>query len=76
MKLAYALICLQDLLRDDGIIICPTYPMTAPIPELGFFQYDCSVYTAFANVMQLPSTHIPMGLNHKGMPIGFQVFVN
>ncbi|XP_076239341.1 fatty-acid amide hydrolase 2-B-like [Calliopsis andreniformis] len=63
----------NSLLRDDAVIICPTYPEAAPFPQLGLFQYDCSVYSGFANLMQLPSTHVPMGLNDNGLPIGFQV---
>ncbi|XP_076240162.1 fatty-acid amide hydrolase 2-B-like [Calliopsis andreniformis] len=69
----HILMYLQDLLKEDGVLICPSYPITAPIPQLCFYQTDCGVYSALANLMQLPSTHVPVGLNNKGLPIGFQV---
>lgn len=31
------------------------------------------VYAKFFNVMGFPSTHVPMGLNKEGLPVGFQV---
>jgi fatty acid amide hydrolase 2 len=31
------------------------------------------VYTAIMNVMELPSTQVPLGLNAQGIPLGVQV---
>ncbi|XP_076239359.1 fatty-acid amide hydrolase 2-like [Calliopsis andreniformis] len=63
----------NDLLRDDGVLICPTYPQPAPFPELVVFQCDYGMYGGVANLLHLPSTHVPMGLNAVGLPVGFQV---
>ncbi|XP_076687205.1 fatty-acid amide hydrolase 2-B isoform X2 [Andrena cerasifolii] len=64
---------LKDLLKDDGVLICPTYPVAASFAEIGLLEFDYCLYAAFANLMQLPATHVPMRLNAKGLPIGFQV---
>lgn len=63
----------QDLLKDNGILVCPTFHHAADFPQLSFFEYDATIYCAFANLMYLPSTHIPLGLNEDGIPIGIQV---
>lgn len=65
--------CLQNLLADDAIFICPTYPQPAPFPQLISFQCDYGTYGGFANMLHLPSTNVPMGLNSNGLPVGFQV---
>ncbi|XP_076624983.1 fatty-acid amide hydrolase 2-B-like [Colletes latitarsis] len=64
---------INKLLGDDGVFICPTYPHTSLWPELAVFEIDSVNYCAISNVLKLPSTHVPMGLNKDGMPIGFQV---
>lgn len=63
----------NDLLKDDGVLICPTYPLPTFFQDLIPFKSDSSVYCVIANLLQLPATHVPMGLNKKGLPIGFQV---
>ncbi|XP_029052186.1 fatty-acid amide hydrolase 2-B-like [Osmia bicornis bicornis] len=63
----------NNMLKDDAVFIYPTFPFAATYPELVFFNFDCSVYSSLANLLHLPSTHIPMGLNNDGLPIGFQV---
>ena len=30
-------------------------------------------YLAIANLLELPSTHCPMGINKAGLPVGLQV---
>lgn len=64
---------INDLLKDNGILVCPTFHHAADFPQLSFFEYDATIYCAFANLMYLPSTHIPLGLNEDGIPIGIQV---
>jgi fatty acid amide hydrolase 2 len=32
-----------------------------------------AMYSMIFNVLGLPSTHVPLGLNEEGMPIGIQV---
>lgn len=57
------------------MLICPTYPVAASFAEIGLLEFDYCLYAAVANLMRLPATHVPMRLNAKGLPIGFQVLV-
>ena len=64
---------LEDLLGDDGVLLYPPYPAPAPRhrkPLLPPFHW---VYTAILNVMELPVTQVPMGLDGRGLPLGVQV---
>ncbi|CAG9816000.1 unnamed protein product [Phaedon cochleariae] len=64
---------LTDLLGDDGVFLYPTHPTSAPYhnePLVKPFNFS---YTAVINVLGFPSTHCPMGLDKKGLPIGVQV---
>lgn len=64
---------LQDALGDDGVLIHPPYPEVAPrhygalLPPFNF------VHCAIFNVMEVPSTSVPMGLDRAGLPLGVQV---
>jgi aspartyl-tRNA(Asn)/glutamyl-tRNA(Gln) amidotransferase subunit A len=68
----------------DGVdvVLTPTMPMTAPvigedasIPEepasLGLFSYIR--FTCLANLIDLPSVSMPVGLDEVGMPVGLQL---
>lgn len=51
---------LEALLANDGVIICPTFPLPAPrhhFPLWNPFQFQ---YTAAFNVLQLPATACPV----------------
>lgn len=64
---------LLDLLGDDGVLLYPTHPTSAPYhnePLIKPFNFS---YTAVINVLGLPATHCPMGLSKNGLPIGVQV---
>ncbi|XP_076163976.1 fatty-acid amide hydrolase 2-A-like [Ptiloglossa arizonensis] len=64
---------LNNLLGDNGVIISPTFPRQPGISELCVLNSDCIKYTTIWNVLKLPATHVPMGLDSNGLPIGFQV---
>lgn len=62
-----------DLMGDNGVILYPPYTCTAPrhyVPMLKTFDWT---YCGIVNVMQLPSTQVPMGLDDQGLPLGVQV---
>jgi len=62
-----------DELVGDGVMLYPPYPEPAPRharPLVSPFNW---VYTAILNVMELPVTQVPMGLNAEGLPLGVQV---
>ncbi|KAJ8679442.1 hypothetical protein QAD02_015229 [Eretmocerus hayati] len=63
----------KDMLGDDGIFLFPTHPTAAPLhyePLVKPFNFS---YTAIINVLGLPATACPLGLNQQGLPIGIQV---
>lgn len=64
---------LEEALGDTGVMLYPPYARTAPKhyhPLLRPFEW---VYTAILNVMLLPVTQVPMGLDSRGLPLGIQV---
>lgn len=64
---------LHNLLGDNTVIVMPTFPQATSYPGNIVLQTDSAVYCAWGNFMQVPATHVPMGLNEKGLPIGIQV---
>jgi fatty acid amide hydrolase 2 len=65
-----------EISRDiggHGVLLYPSYPTVAPKhhrPLLPPLQW---VYTAIMNVMELPVTQVPLGLDGDGLPLGVQV---
>ncbi|XP_025266453.1 fatty-acid amide hydrolase 2-like isoform X2 [Camponotus floridanus] len=64
---------LLDLLGENGIFIYPTFRCPAIFSEFMLCETLNEVYCAIFNVFGFPAVHIPMGLNHEGLPIGVQV---
>lgn len=64
---------LFDLLGDDGVLIYPTHPTSAPYHNQPLVKPFNFSYTGIINALKLPATHIPMGLDRHGLPIGVQV---
>ncbi|XP_043483070.1 fatty-acid amide hydrolase 2-B isoform X2 [Leptopilina heterotoma] len=64
---------IEDLLGDDGILICPTFSTSA------FFHYEMLQYVYYStfmtifNSLGLPVTQCPMGITEKGLPVGLQI---
>lgn len=64
---------LVELIGENGIMLYPSYTSVAPPhykPLLPPFHW---VYTGILNVMELPVTQVPLGLNKQGLPLGVQV---
>lgn len=64
---------MAEALAGNSVLLYPTYPQCAPRhykPLMPPFNW---VYTAIINVMELPSTQVPLGLNGQGLPLGLQV---
>ena len=64
---------LDDLLGENGVMLYPSYVSAAPkhyLPQLHPFSWS---YTGILNVMTLPVTQTPLGLNNHGLPLGVQV---
>jgi len=64
---------LLDILGDDGVFILPTHPI--PAYQHGQFTMKTAGvgFTMIFNTLEMPATHVPMGLNKDGIPIGLQV---
>lgn len=63
----------EALIGPAGIMLYPSYASVAPRhgrPLLKPFHW---VYTAIINVLELPSTQVPLGLNAAGLPLGVQL---
>lgn len=67
---------LDTLLGDNGVFFYPTLPKAALYHNQMIVQPLNFTYTCIFNVLGLPATHCPMGLNSQGLPIGFQVISN
>ncbi|XP_068753197.1 fatty-acid amide hydrolase 2-like [Montipora capricornis] len=64
---------LQDLLGNDGILLYPSAPNTAvPHQKSSLAPLDFS-FTSVFNVMNLPVTQCPLGLDRDGLPLGIQI---
>lgn len=68
---------LEERLGDDGVLLYPSYSMPAPkhgapLRRQLRLSFDYA-YTALLNVMELPVTQVPLGLNAQGLPLGVQV---
>lgn len=64
---------LETLLGDDGVLIFPSNSSSAGFHFTPFFQpYRFSYYSIF-NILRVPCTQVPMGLDSRGLPLGVQV---
>ncbi|XP_015518190.2 fatty-acid amide hydrolase 2 [Neodiprion pinetum] len=63
----------MDLLGDDGVFLFPTFVTSAPFHGQLSLQLAGTLYCIICNVLGLPSTHVPMGLDSEGLPVGLQV---
>ncbi|MDG1479569.1 MAG: amidase [Myxococcota bacterium] len=64
---------LDEALGADGLLLYPSHPTPAPRHYVPLTRPISWVYTAILNVMELPVTQVPLGLDAKGMPLGVQV---
>lgn len=67
---------MKEILGDDGVILYPTYTSVAPAHNIPILKPMDWIYTAIINVMELPSTQVPLGLNKDKLPLGFQIIGN
>ncbi|KIH43417.1 hypothetical protein ANCDUO_26576, partial [Ancylostoma duodenale] len=64
---------LTETLGDDGILLVPSWPTTAPFHHQLVFTFFNTAYTCLFNALTLPVIQCPMGLDSKGLPLGIQV---
>jgi len=63
---------LTKMLGKNGIMLYPSYVKPAPLHREPLLKPFHWVYTAIVNVMEMPATQIPLGLNENGLPLGIQ----
>jgi fatty acid amide hydrolase 2 len=62
-----------EAIGPDGVMLYPSYPTTAPrhnTPINLRFEY---VFMGILNILELPVTQVPLGLDEEGLPLGVQV---
>lgn len=68
---------LTSAIGEHGVMLYPTFPRVAPRhrwPAVRILAYSfASAYASLINVLEFPSTQVPMGLDEAGLPTGFQV---
>lgn len=63
----------NELLGDNGILLMPTHPESAPKHLTTAFKIFNTSYTCLPNILQCPVTQCPLGLSKDGLPIGVQI---
>ena len=64
---------LAELLGPDGVMLYPSYAESAPRHGRPLLPPTRWAYTAILNVLEMPATQVPMGLDERGLPTGVQV---
>lgn len=57
----------------DGVLLFPSYTRTAPRHGRPMLTPIDWIYTAVFNVLEMPVTQVPLGLDGQGLPLGIQV---
>lgn len=65
---------LQELLGDDGVLLCPPFPGVATYHGEACMKPLNVMYSAIFNVLGAPATIVPVGLSRKeNMPLAVQI---
>lgn len=65
---------LVRLIGDDGVLLYPSFHSVAPRHGWALWPpLSWGAYTGIFNMMELPSTQVPLGLGAEGLPLGVQV---
>ncbi|GJQ74745.1 hypothetical protein Trydic_g21594 [Trypoxylus dichotomus] len=63
----------SNALGENGVIICPTFPVDAPFHRALFTKSYDNVYMSVFNSLGFPATVAPVGFSKKGLPFGLQI---
>lgn len=64
---------LNTLLDENSVLIMPTFPFPAPYHNEIILLAANFAYTGIFNVLGLPATQCPVGMNKHGLPLGLQI---
>jgi fatty acid amide hydrolase 2 len=69
---------LSETLGDDGVLIFPSFPITAPYHNQPLWTNTFDfIYFGIINALGFPSTQCPLGLSPSdGLPTGVQIIAN
>ncbi|KAM9325913.1 fatty-acid amide hydrolase 2 [Gastrophryne carolinensis] len=67
---------INTLLGNDGILIYPAHPKVAPKHYEPLTMPFNFAYTGIFNVLGVPVTQCPLGLNEDGLPLGIQIIAS
>ena len=63
----------ETLAAANGVLILPAQPGVAPLHDEAWLRPHNCGYTGFWNVLEVPATAVPMGLDGRGLPVAVQV---
>ncbi|XP_026672661.1 fatty-acid amide hydrolase 2-B-like isoform X4 [Ceratina calcarata] len=66
----------EELLGDDGVLIFPSFASASHYQYQAYAKVADFTYMMIYNVLGLPVTQCPMGLNKRGLPVGIQIVAN
>ncbi|XP_039959237.1 fatty-acid amide hydrolase 2-A-like [Bactrocera tryoni] len=61
------------MLGNNGVFFFPTFPVPALYHNSSILFLSNVDYCMIFNILGFPTTHIPMGHDDNGLPVGFQV---
>lgn len=66
---------IKGLLKSDNnvILVCPTLPNLPPYHNTSIKHFFDIPMVGIWNLLKLPVTQVPLGLNYQGLPLGFQL---
>lgn len=64
---------IESMLGEDGVLLKPSYPSVAPKHHRALVPPFKWIYTGIFNVLEMPVTQVPLGLDARGIPVGVQV---
>jgi fatty acid amide hydrolase 2 len=67
---------ISEAIGPDGVMLFPSFSTPAPFHKVPLLHPFHFVYTAIVNVLELPATQVPLGLNRAMQPLGVQVVGN
>ena len=62
----------RELLGQDGVLVLPVHPHTAPRHNAAVLRPFDFLYTAAFNALRVPATAAPCGFDARGLPLAVQ----
>jgi fatty acid amide hydrolase 2 len=66
----------RELLGEDGVLVSPAYPRSAPLHNKVVLRPFDFLYAAVFNVLRVPATSAPCGFDAHGLPMALQFTSN